>query len=267
MCTSFVFYSDKTYIGMNFDISNRPITLSLKKHSQLIISQKDGPNFYPSFGLNEEGVFMNMLLVAPTEAGAYRRCKNCIHSGRLLEEVLSGRINPDSLEALFHEKTIVSVPAASVHSMVVGKNHSVCVVEPGRSIIPMKLSDKGFLVLTNFPLTDFVNRDYTEVVGDGAGRYKTCYRMLQESREAFSLERGFVTLEATAQNDGDFPTQFSMLAVPEEACVYFALKRGFHKRFKFSFLDHIIRTDEGFAHPQTLSIDRKSTLLSELAEW
>jgi hypothetical protein len=72
MCTSFVLYSDKTYIGMNFDISDRPIKLSMRGTDQFLVFQKDGPSFFPAFGINRSGTFMNLLMVDPNEAGKYR---------------------------------------------------------------------------------------------------------------------------------------------------------------------------------------------------
>lgn len=252
---------------MNFDISGRPIALSLKGTDQVLVLQKDGPNSHPAFGLNGSGAFMNLLMVAPSEAGKYRRGKNCVHILKIFDGILSGQISADSLETLSHESTIVNVPSISVHSLVVGDDRSACVIEPGRPITHMASSGRDFLTLTNFPLAGFANQDYRNVTGAGADRYKTCYRMLSKSERSFSVNRGFAILEETAQSTGDFPTQFSMLAVPEDGCFYFTVKRDFHKRFKFSFVDHIIRTDEGFARQPNHVLDKKGILLSELEQW
>lgn len=62
MCTSFVLHADQTYIGMNFDIADRPISLSLKGLSLFLVQQKEGAQFLPAFGINRTGAFMNMGL-------------------------------------------------------------------------------------------------------------------------------------------------------------------------------------------------------------
>ena len=266
MCTSFVLYSDKTYIGMNLDISERPIALSLKGRDQFLVLQKEGPSFYPAFGLNRSGAFMNLLMVESNEAGKYRRGKDCVHIMRIFEGVLGGLIGPDALETLLREKTVVNVPSISVHSMVTGKDRYACIIEPGRTNIHLN-SSRSFLVLTNFPLSDFAESDYCAVEGAGADRHKTCYRMLLESQGAFRIDRGLAILEATAQVTGDWPTQFSMLAVPEDECLYFTLKRNYQKRYRFSFVDHVVQTDQGFARQQGHILDKKGTLLSELEQW
>jgi hypothetical protein len=267
MCTSFVLYADKTYIGMNFDISDRPIKLSMRGADQLLVFQKDGPRFYPAFGINKSGTFMNLLMVEANEAGKYRRGKNCVHIIRVFDDVLGGQTSPAGLGAYLRDKAVVNVPNISVHSMVAGGDRCAYVVEPGRTNIPFDGASADFLVLTNFPLSDFVDRDYRDVTGGGADRYKTCYRMLSESEHAFDVDQGFAILEKTSQAAGDYPTQFSMLGVPEDGIVHFSIRRAFSKRYTFSFVDNTARTEKGFQHQNHRVLDNKGVLLSELGEW
>lgn len=267
MCTSFVLYSDKTYIGMNFDISDRPISLNLKGGDQFLVMQKDGPSFLPAFGINAKGTFMNLMMVDPTGAGQYRRGKDCVHIIRIFEDVLGGKIDPEGLNQLLLDKAIVNAPAISVHSMVAGKNREALVIEPGRGNIYLDPAGENFMALTNFPLSVFQGTAYSDVTGCGAERYKTCCRMMSENQNGFSEDIGFAILEKTSQSRGDFPTQFSMLAVPEDEVVYFMLKRDFRRRFAFSFGDHNIRTENGFEIQKNRLLDKKAILLSELEQW
>ncbi len=267
MCTSFVLHADQTYIGMNFDIADRPIQLSLKDCSQFVVQQKEASQFLPAFGINRAGAFMNLLTVAPHQAGTYRRGKNCVHIVKLLDTVLGENLDATALSSLLHGKMIVNVPNFSVHSLVTCTDRSAYVVEPGRQSLVFTPSEHKFVVLTNFPLSDFIDHAYTDVVGDGAERYKTCYRMLEASQHAFSIERGFAVLEATAQTQGDFPTQVSMLAVPEEERIYFAINRAYRKQFVFSFDTSVIQTYAGFAEKQEHNLEKKPILVSELVQW
>ncbi len=267
MCTSFVLYGDKTYIGMNFDISDRPIVLSLKGGDQFIASQKEADAFYPAFGLNRCGTFVNLLIVEPNEAGRYRRGNNYIHLARLFDDLLGGLIAPEALEALLREKQVVNVPSHSLHSLVTGPDGYACVIEPGCTTTYLRALRRNFLALTNFPLAPVADKDYTLAEGTGADRYKTCYRMLEESEHAFNVEQGFAILEATAQYAGDWPTQFSMLAVPQDDAIHFVLNRRFHRRFSFSFADHLIRTECGFTQLHTRKLDKTGIRLSTLEAW
>lgn len=267
MCTSFVLYGTKTYIGMNFDISDRPIVLQLKGDDQFVALQKDGDASYPAFGLNRSGTFVNLLMVAPSEAGDYRRGKDVVHLLHLFDDLLGGLLPPSSLEALLRQKTVVNVPNLSLHSLVVGKEGYACVVEPGRATTYLRGRNRNFLALSNFPLADFANQSYTATTGAGADRYQTCYRMLEESEPTFSVEQGFAILEATAQYAGDYPTQFSMLAVPEDEAIHFSVHRRFHRRFSFSFADRAIRTECGFAATRCRELDKSGIRLSVLEKW
>ena len=260
-------YAAKTYIGMNFDIPDRPIKLTLKGTDQLLVLQKDGPKFFPAFGINKSGTFMNLLMVDPNEAGRYRRSKNCIHIMRVFDAVLDGKVSLDDLGAYLQDKAVVNVPGISVHSLVAGRGRCAHVVEPGRVNIPFDGTSSDFLVLTNFPLSDFVGQNYREVTGSGADRYKTCYRMLSESEHAFGIDQGFSILQETAQSTGDYPTQFSMLAIPEDDTVHFTIGREFSRRYAFSFADNAVRTNEGFKHQNHQALGKKGVLLSELGGW
>jgi len=120
---------------------------------------------------------------------------------------------------------------------------------------------------TSFPLSDFVGRPYSQVTGGGADRYITCCRMILEYQPGFDIECGFSILNQTSQAIGDYPTQFSMLAVIEDGRVYFTLKRQFHRRFVFSFGDQTIRPATGFEHAEMRLPGVKGVLLSELEQW
>lgn len=259
MCTSFVLHRNNTFIGMNFDISERPIKLSLVNGEQFIVYQKEGVKFFPAFGINRRGIFMNLLMVAQSDAGQYRRSKDVVHIIKLFEGLLGGQISPQNLDELLAEKTVVNVPKISVHSIVVGESHQAWVIEPGRGEIRLDQTGKDHLALTNFPLMDFFGKD-CEVSGYGAMRYQTCMGMLANAPEDFSVAQGFEILAATAQADGDFPTQMSMMAVPEDEKLWFCVQRDFLQRYEFSFADQTLRVEGG----KNFVLDKKGILLSEL---
>jgi hypothetical protein len=210
---------------------------------------------------------MNLLMVDPTEAGQYRRGKNCVHIIKVFEDVLSGHINPEALNRFLQATTIVNVPNLSVHSMIAGKNRHALAIEPGRKNIYLDTGGGNFVVLTNFPLSDFVGRDYSEVAGCGADRYHICYSMLSGSQHTFNVNLGFSILEKTAQSTGDFPTQFSMLAVPEDNVIHFVIQRNFNERLAFSFADNTIQPGDDFKCRNMRLLDKKGILLSELEQW
>lgn len=267
MCTSFVIHADRTYIGMNFDISERPIQLSLKKQSELRILQKEAQQFLPAFGINRDGCFMNLQMVDPDEHAVYRRAKNSIHIIKLFDAVLANLPDQPSFGQILQEKTILNVPNISVQSLITQADRSVTVLEPARANMSFPKEQKRFVALTNFRLSEFQDQPYSEVSGHGADRYQTCCSLLEQHQDNFSLEQGFATLAATAQRDGEFPTQLSMLALPEEALVYFALQRDYQKQFVFSFASGLLQTFQGFANQQQHDLNKSPISLAQLASW
>lgn len=267
MCTSFVVHMDNTIIGMNFDISKRPIKMILQKNSQFLILQYENGEFHPAFGFNNSGTFMNLLMVDPNEEGKYRRGKQCVHIMKLFDEVLSDKIELSSLHEYLHDHTIVNVPNFSVHSMVAGMNQNSFIIEPGRSNINMSEIDHDFMVLTNFSLSDQSHDEHREVRGPGSDRYTQAYEMIQNNKETFSKDVGFSVLEETAQYSGEYPTQLSVISVPAESLIYFTLNGDFNKTFEFSFSDLQIRTSKGFVNSNHCPLTKKGVLLEELEGW
>jgi len=265
MCTSFVKFTDKTYIGMNFDISDRPIQFKMAYRQALLISQDDGTGFKASFGINRAGAFMNLQLVDSIPSAVYKRSSSNIHIFKIFEAVLNNQVTPDTLSVMIGEKHLVNVPNLSVHSLITGPGRGACIIEPGRTRQPITRGDHDFLTLTNFPLAD-ENGALTGVVrGDGAERYQACSAHLSGS--SFSVEQGFAALASAAQTAGDWPTQISMIAVPEDERVYFSLKQMFNRRLAFSFADRAICTDRGYAREKQTAISPNGVLLSELLTW
>lgn len=261
MCTSFVLYEgDKTFTGMNFDLSDRPIKLARKGSDQLIVYQQEEGRFLPAFGFTASGNFMNLLMVEANEAGQYRRGKGCVHIIRLFDEVLGGKVTLENLGGYLADKTVVNVPGISVHSLVAGVDRRAMVVEPGRGNIPLDAASQDFCLLTNFPLVDFIDREVSEVCGAGAERYQTCHGMLSEREQPFTVDQGMAILRATSQPAGSFPTQLSTLAVPDEGVIHFWVQRDFTRRYTFSFADWTVRVGGEAAW----SVTKKGILLSEL---
>jgi hypothetical protein len=252
---------------MNFDISDRPIKMIVQGEGQLLILQSDNGQFYPAFGMNRSGTFMNLLMVDPNEEGMYRRGKNCVHIMRLFEDILSEKIGLSALGAFLDNKAIVNVPSHSVHSMIAGKNRRTVVVEPGRGGIDMNEIDPDFMVLTNFSLSENRDRDYKNVTGPGSDRYQRAYETLTAHKESFTRRKGFDLLKETVQHSGDFPTRVSLIFIPEEGRVYFTLHGDFTKIFKFSFATNQIETEKGFTNPHNVALTKKGVLLSELQSW
>jgi len=78
MCTSFVFRKDDhVLVGMNFDNDGKKFRLSICRGNDFLASVQVNGNFYPSFGISPQEVFVNDLMVDPCEKGKYKRQNEC----------------------------------------------------------------------------------------------------------------------------------------------------------------------------------------------
>lgn len=267
MCTSFVVHGDQTIIGMNLDISDRPIKFVLKGNDQLIIMQSENGKFYPAFGCNRNGTFMNLLMVDSHEDGVYKRGKNCVHIMRLFDEILSSKINISSLGDYLHTNKIVNVPDYSVHSMIAGKEHITHIVEPGREPINMDSIDTSFMVLTNFALSEQLEKSYKQVTGPGHDRYVKAYEMISSYIQSFNMEHAFQILRETAQQSGEYPTQLSLISIPEEHKVFFVLPSDYTRVFEYCFESGEMRLYTQNASDKKIILTKNGISLMELASW
>ncbi|MBN3554524.1 hypothetical protein JYA63_09625 [Fictibacillus nanhaiensis] len=267
MCTSFVLHENQTYVGMNFDLSERPIKMALSGDHQLLILQKEGDRFLPAIGFNKKGIFMNLHMVNPIEEGKYRRNKNCVHMMRLFDEVLSEIVKTSVLPTYLQEKEIVNVPDYSVQSLIVGPNQKSFIVEPGRKYIDTDQLEDDFMVLTNFLVRDAMEHEDNSSQEPGSDRYHLAYSELANRSGNFSVEQGLSILKQTVQREGDYPTPVSMIFSPEEESIYFSLKGDFNRIYQFSFSDMMLTTVRGFARDFGLLVKNKGVLLSELEGW
>jgi hypothetical protein len=268
VCTSFVIYTDKTYIGMNFDSPpSIDFRIILNQDSQFLVVANHGGRYWPSFGINDEGTFINHLLVDRCEKGDYRRGSNVVHTTRLIELVLGKGVQPEELAGFLAQKEIVNVPNYSAHCMIAARGRHAFIVEPGRRNIAMQSLNEDFLVLTNFAVADFLGQQYEVVTGAGSDRYRAAYEILRGARGGFTRDTGIAILRTTKQVAGDYPTQFSMLAIPEDNAVEFFIDGAFDRSFQFSFQDHQIRTGFGFQEHRQIPLTQKGITTKELAAW
>lgn len=267
MCTSYVVRGERTWIGMNFDISERPIKLACQKDSRLIVWQEEGGQFFPALGINKSGTFMNLHMVEANEAGRYRRGKDCVHIMKLFDQVLGEKLALEDVPGFADNHSIVNVPGHSVHSLIAGEGRRACIVEPGKKTLDFALEDGQFVVQTNFSLCAVRENGGIAADSTGADRYRTVFERLAAIQGKVDVETAFSLLQEAAQRTGGYPTQLSLVALPDEAAVYFALKARFERVYRFSFDDRQIRTERGFLHSRQGSLAGKGLLISELDSW
>lgn len=264
MCTSFVYRGADIIVANNFDHPGQDFKLALREPAHLAVLVNVNGRYFPSFGVTRGGTFINDLMVEGTEAGRYKRAsENRWTMTTLVENVLTGRAAFEDLPAILAQKTIVDNPAISTHAMIVDPGGSVYVVEPGRGHRFSPPDESSFFVMSNFPLCAAGGPD---AAAPGAGRYHAASAALAAAGPDFGVDDAFAILEQVQQRRGDYPTRFSMVALPGDQVVYCSIFGDFDRRFRFSFADGCVTGARGVDASFCLRLGAGGTLVNALSQ-
>lgn len=118
--------------------------------------------------------------------------------------------------------------------------------------------------MTNLPHYEFIGKNYTSVYGVGSERYQTAYEYILNHKAAFNLNDGIEALKQTAQSNGDYPTQISLLFDPVSMEVYFCLKQNYSRVWKVSLKNETLETYSGFIENRTQKLGPTAITASQL---
>ncbi len=227
MCTSFVFRKNTIFVGMNFDNDGKAYKISDAGGKGFLISVKAGGVFYPSIGINPNGIFANHQTVDPNENGGYKRqnAKRWVTS-KLIDVVLKTNVGFSEIAAMLEQVEIVNAPNSSAHVLIVAPNGDLCVVEPGRKNIVSKKAESDWFVLTNFPISDYGTVTPKTAAGSGSDRYTKGARLLRE-KDRMTVEDGFSILKDVRQDGPAWVTELSLIYDVAHRELYYAQRRNF----------------------------------------
>lgn len=224
MCTSFVYRKENVLIGMNFDNNGMKFRVSAKPGKGFLVSAEVRGNFYPSFGVSANGIFVNNLMVDSNGEAPYKRQneKRWINSA-LVEQVMDGDTTLETLRSKIARVEIVNGPFMSTHNMITAGDGATLVVEPGKRTIYSTAGDSGWYVMTNFPLSDYGDLIPENPSGSGADRYKKAANYLDSLTGPMSVDQGFDLLREVRQHGPEWKTVLSLIFDPSRGEVFYVL--------------------------------------------
>ena len=116
--------------------------------------------------------------------------------GEIFEYSSAGTSTVKEVAGFFNNRKVTEIEGFTqhgIHSLYADKNGDAMIVEAsdkGSEIT--KIKDR-FIVMTNFPVYKFSDKNYKEVKGDGADRYKTAYEYILENKDVFNRDHAFET--------------------------------------------------------------------------
>jgi len=270
-CTSYSVSSgeNKVLYGMNFDYNpNSRLGFLIKPGIQKRVFHMafdwDKGNKVVTLGVNTEGLFANMQLLYPSDLSGWRQGPNTNFFWEIYEESLKSFGRVQEVRVLLNERRLIQGNGVTLHSMFADKHGDALVVEAGHEGNNIVNKMDKFLVMTNFPISDFVNVAVQEVEGVGSERYKAAYNYLLQNSDSFCVDSGMKLLKNVVNTTPYFPTRCSFVFDPEQALVYFSLEGDFNKIWRVSIKKSIIETWKGFQTHKLLKIGKDGILAEQL---
>jgi hypothetical protein len=281
-CSSFVVYgANGAVFGMNFDIpafdeaaESRFGFFEESRNRVALIARGDIKVFHYDQNLffTERGVFGCIHAAYPDLA--MNRCEKRLVSwydlyywGTQFEKAT------DEVEFLENAR-LRHRRDADFHCLFADGQGNALIVEPGVDVNEFHPMKGDYLVMTNFFL-HILEGEFAAALAeahpdvdllaelDYDGRYRTAEAMIQASLDDFDYLRAFEVLEAVKQRI----TKVSVVVVPHELKVYFALFQDFSRIWEVDLQAETIATHSGFAEQRVEKIDAKGWTAFELVEW
>jgi hypothetical protein len=236
MCTSFVYRKEQVLIGMNFDNDGRDFKILTNTRNDFLVLVKVNNKFFPSIGINQNGVFVNDSLVDSNGEGKYKRQndKRWVTTS-LIQYIMGSDVNFEDVREVLAEVEIVNAPNTSTHNLIVDPEGNICVVEPGRKNIFSGGNESEWCVVTNFPLSNYEEITPTTVSGSGSNRYQEVVKMLSKLSDSLTVEQGFEILESVKQDGPEWTTQLSMIYDGKEGKLFYCLDQKFDEIIEYDF--------------------------------
>jgi hypothetical protein len=236
MCTSFVYRKEKILIGMNFDNDGKDFKMSVEQGNDFLVSVKVANIFFPSFGINKNGIFVNDLMMDSNGTGKYKRQndKRWVTTS-LIKYVMGAGISFEDVKNVLQRVEMVNAPNSSTHNLIVDRQGNTCIVEPGRRNIIAGPRDSDWYIMTNFPLSDYDEIVPSNVSGSGSDRYLKTLEGMRRLRGQMTIEQGFEILKSVQQNGPEWTTELSLMYDGAKQELYYCLDRNYDLVMKYDF--------------------------------
>jgi len=269
-CTSYTVSLEKnmTLYGMNFDYNPQaPIRFLIK-------NGKIGKVFHLAFikgttlamtaGMNSQGLFANIQMLYPEDLSGWPHGPGTNYFWEVYEEALSGYERVSDLHKLINQRRLVQGYGVTLHSMFADRQGDALIVEAGHENNKIVTKRGKFLIMANFPSSDFTDTLAQDVKGVGADRYKIARNYLRQHTDTFNVDKAMALLMNAINLHSSFPTRCSLVFNPEQALVYIALESDFTKIWRLSIKKSIIETWQGFRTHKLWELGPNGLMTNEL---
>lgn len=270
MCTSFVVYKNRPIYAMNFDLWESDARIRIDSGGSIpcfFYEVNHTGEFLETAGMNTKGLFGNFQGNLSDKHVNVIPDDSCIKVEQLYRQVMPSTDSLETVKKIIEQKTVIYPPIPpeynKLHNMFADSQGNALILETADGKNDITVMDKDFLVMTNFPMGQFKDIAYTDIKGAGSERYITAYDALLKSN-SFDIENAFELLAKTAQKEEAWETLMSMVFVPDEVSVYFAVKRNYNKVWKVDIEKNLLLSYRGFDSFKSMVINSSGININDL---
>lgn len=234
---------------MNFDFWDTDSRIRVNDESTFLFEINLNGEFLETASMNQYGFFGNF------QGNLSDRHKNIMPDSNsiTIEELYRGSMKSaksiDDFNRILDGKKVIYPPTPpeynKYHNLFADRNGHALILESANGANDITTGCSDFMIMTNFPVGQYRGMSYKNVQGAGSDRYIKAYDYLLQHSD-FNIENAFEILKNTAQKEDAWETLISMVFIPDEMTVYFALKRDFSKIFKTDMFQKTLETYKGF---------------------
>lgn len=221
MCTAIAKKGNDLIYGFNLDIDPEAWHFDLvKKPGLFSVGITVGKTTYYTHGVNRDGHFGNVPYMNgerfEVPHGAKRE-----RIDLMTDRYLRGKYDYADILTILRTKTLVNIPAATMHSLIGNAEGDMLIVEPGYGY---KKIEEDYAVITNFPVLTELS-DYDDPFY-GKDRYDKAVSVLKNSGADFSVTDALALLD-DVKVGGKWGTRISFVYSRKENAVYYCLNGDF----------------------------------------
>jgi hypothetical protein len=222
---------------MNFDNDGSDFKISTNDGFDFLVSVKINNRYFPSIGINQNGVFVNDSLVDSNGEGKYKRQnENRWVTTSLIQYIMNNNVQFEDVKKVLGRVEIVNAPKTSTHNLIADAQGNTCVVEPGRKNLFSDGNESDWYIVTNFPLSEYEGTTPVAVSGSGSGRYQEVFEALSKAHNKLTVEQGFEILKRVKQDGSEWTTQLSMIYDGMNRKLFYCLDRKFDEIIEHEFM-------------------------------
>ena len=219
MCTSIIVNKNKTIVGWNLDLLSMEHRITTSKKGVFIEVLDASEGWMPLFGANSRGDFVGMPTCWPHDARS-NPTNNEPNIIMLDIDLLLEKKTLDDIKEIVKKGKICSVPGVTFMGCLSDKDGNILYIIPGQGY--QYYERPTYKVLTNFSPFKMNQETHPYM---GWDRYEIANKLLEESKDDFSVQDCLKVLESVSQTV--CPTVVSMVFDVDDRIVYWCENREY----------------------------------------